>query len=57
VAGIADFRLPIADCRWTLEGVGTPLFRSSIANQQSVMKTWSFGCGYAALYSIPLNSH
>ncbi|MGA2611309.1 MAG: hypothetical protein ABSH01_28005 [Terriglobia bacterium] len=34
-------RFSIADCRWTLEGVATPLFQSSIGNQQSAMKTWS----------------
>jgi len=40
--GIGDFRLPIergGGCRTT----------SSIDNQQSAMKTWSLGCGYAAL--------
>jgi O-antigen ligase len=30
--GIADFRLTIDDCRWTLEGVATPLFQSAIGN-------------------------
>jgi hypothetical protein len=43
-AGTTDFRLPHADCPafagwWTLEGVATPLFQSSIGNQQSAMKT------------------
>jgi hypothetical protein len=38
-------RSSIADCpavagSWTLEGVATPLFQSSIGNQQSAMKTW-----------------
>jgi hypothetical protein len=42
-------RFSIADCRWTLEGVAPSLFQSSIGNQQSTMKTWSLGCGYAAL--------
>ena len=41
MAGIADCRLPIFDCWWTLEGVATPLFQSSIGNRQSAMKTWS----------------
>ena len=51
--GPGCLELPIFDCRWTLEEVATLLFQSSIGNQQSATKTWSLGCGYAALCSLP----
>jgi hypothetical protein len=41
MGGIADFRLPIADCGWTLEGDAPPLFQSSIVNQESALESWS----------------
>jgi hypothetical protein len=62
MAAIADFPLPIAARRLLID-IGRswhttfPIVKRQSARRGWPMKTWSFRCGYAPLYSIPLNSH